>query len=72
MKPMYIVGLSIFIFGLAFLLRNLGVVYFPGSFWSLFYPLIIVGFGLVIIFVTHEGKKLLNKIKRIISGEEEK
>lgn len=59
----YVSGVIIVIFGLAFLLRNLGVIYFPGSFWSLFYPLVIVGFGLVIICITHEGRKLLKKLK---------
>ena len=64
---MYISGLIVVVFGLAFLLRNLGVIYFPGSFWSLFYPLIIVGFGLVVICITHEGRKLLKKIKELIN-----
>ena len=68
---MYIAGVTILLFGLAFLLRNLGIIYFPGSFWSLFYPLIIVGFGLIIICITHEGRKLLKKIKRIFSTDSE-
>lgn len=67
---MYISGLIIVVFGLAFLLRNLGIVYFPGSFWSLFYPLVIVGFGLIIICVTHEGRKLLRKLKQIFKSSE--
>jgi len=67
---MYVLGITIFVFGLAFLLRNLGVIYFPGSFWSLFYPLIIVGFGLIIICITHEGRKLLKKIKQIFNSSE--
>jgi drug/metabolite transporter (DMT)-like permease len=67
---MYILGLGIVIFGLAFLLRNLGVIYFPGSFWSLFYPLIIVGLGLAVICVTHEGRKLLKKLKNIFRDKE--
>ncbi len=60
---MVIAGVAIFIFGLVFLLRNLGVLNFPGSFWSLFYPLLIMGFGFVILLVTYEGRKLLKKIK---------
>jgi len=60
---MYVLSITIFVFGLAFLLRNLGVIYFPGSFWSLFYPLLIVGFGLIIVCITHEGRKLFKKIK---------
>ena len=67
---MYIGGLVILFFGLAFLLRNLGIIYFPGSFWSLFYPLIIIGFGAVLICVTYEGRKLLKKIKSIFSSGE--
>ncbi len=66
---MYIGGLFIVLFGLAFLLRNLGIIYFPGSFWGLFYPLVIVGFGLAIICVTHEGRKLLKKIKNIFGDK---
>ena len=69
---MMIFGVSIFIFGLIFLLRNLGVIGFPGSFWSLFYPLVIMAVGFVILFVTHEGRKLLKKIKRIFLSEDEK
>lgn len=69
---MYIVGIAIVVFGLAFLLRTLGLVYFPGSFWSLFWPFVVIGFGLVIICVTHEGRKLLKKIKEIFSSSEEK
>ena len=60
---MYIFGVFIFVFGLAFLLRNLGIIYFPGSFWSLFYPLVIIAVGGVIIGVTYEGRKLLKKVK---------
>lgn len=64
---MYIFGIAIFIFGLAFLLRNLGVLYFPGSFWSIFYPLVIIIVGLTIVCVTYEGKKLLKKIKELLT-----
>jgi len=59
----YVSGLIIVVFGLAFLLRNLGVIDFPGSFWSLFYPLVIIALGLVIVGVTYEGRKFLKKIK---------
>ena len=67
---MIIIGVSIFIFGLVFLLRNLGVLDFSGSFWSLFYPLLIMGIGFVILSITYEGRKLLKKIKAIFSTEE--
>ena len=60
---MYIFGVAIFLFGLAFLLRNLGIIYFPGSFWSLFYPLVILAIGAVVIGITYEGRKLLKRIK---------
>ena len=60
---MYIFGIFVVVFGLAFLLRNLGILYFPGSFWSLFWPLVVIGLGVVVICVTHEGRKLLKKIK---------
>lgn len=60
---MYIFGLIIVIFGLAFLLRNLGILYFPGSFWSLFYPAVIIGIGVIVVCITHEGRKFLKKIK---------
>lgn len=67
---MYIVGLVIFVFGLVFLLRNVGVLDFAGSFWSIFYPLLIMGVGFVIVGVTYEGKKLLKKIKELFSNED--
>ena len=69
---MYIIGIVIFVFGLVFLLRNVGVLDFAGSFWSVFYPLVIMGVGFIILGVTYEGKKLLNKIKKIFSSEEDK
>lgn len=69
---MYIFGLAIVVFGLAFLLRNLGFLDFAASFWYVFYPLIIIGFGLILICVTHEGRKLLRKIKDLLSfGDKE-
>jgi len=67
-----IFGIAILVFGLAFLLRNLGLLHFPGSFWSLFYPLVIVVVGLVVIFVTHEGRKLLKRLKKFFSGEDDR
>ncbi|OGM97059.1 MAG: hypothetical protein A3B86_02915 [Candidatus Yanofskybacteria bacterium RIFCSPHIGHO2_02_FULL_38_22b] len=60
---MYIFGVFVVIFGLAFLLRNLGILYFPGSFWSLFYPIVIIGLGVAVVCITHEGRKLLKKIR---------
>ncbi|OGM99801.1 MAG: hypothetical protein A3B91_02100 [Candidatus Yanofskybacteria bacterium RIFCSPHIGHO2_02_FULL_41_29] len=69
---MMIFGIAILVFGLAFLLRNLGLLHFPGSFWSLFYPLVIVVVGLVVIFVTHEGRKLLKRLKKFFSGEDDR
>ncbi|MDP3792527.1 MAG: DUF5668 domain-containing protein [bacterium] len=60
---MYIFGLIIVIFGLAFLLRNLGLLEFAASFWSVFYPAVIIAFGLIILFLTHEGRKLFKKLK---------
>lgn len=65
---MYIAGLFVVLFGVAFFLRNLGVIYFPGSFWGLFWPLVVVGLGLAIICVTHEGRKLLRKIKDLFKA----
>ena len=69
---MYISGLIVIVFGLAFLLRNLGIIYFPGSFWSIFYPLVIIFVGLILVCVTYEGRKLLKKIKSIFSSSEDK
>ena len=69
---MYILGIIIAVFGLAFLLRNLGVLNFEGSFWSLFYPLIIIAIGTAIVAVTYEGRKLLKKIKGIFSSSGDK
>jgi len=68
-NKMYVTGLFILLFGLAFFLRNLGVLYFPGSFWSLFYPLVIVSFGVALICVTHKGRQLLKRIKEIFSAK---
>lgn len=69
---MYILGVAIVIFGLAFLLRNLGLLSFVASFWSVFYPIVIITFGVVILCITHEGRKLLKRLKRLFSGEEDK
>lgn len=67
---MYILGITILVFGLVFLLRNLGLLTFTASFWSLFYPLVIISVGLVVIFITHEGRKLIRKIKQIFKSDE--
>lgn len=67
---MYFVGIAIFIFGLAFLLRNLGFLNFDASFWSVFYPLVIIVFGVAIIAITHEGRKLLKKLKQIFNSRD--
>lgn len=67
---MYIFGIIIVFFGLTFLLRNLGFLNFTASFWSIFYPLIIIIFGSVIVFVTHEGKKILKRIKKLFLDED--
>jgi hypothetical protein len=64
---MYIAGIAIFIFGLAFFLRNLGVISFPGSFWSLFWPLVVIGFGIGLICLTHAGRQLIKKLKEAFS-----
>ena len=69
---MYIIGIVVFVFGLIFLLRNVGLLEFAGSFWSIFYPLVIMGVGFIIVGVTYEGKKILNKIKKIFSSVEDK
>lgn len=69
---MYIFGIAVLIFGLAFLLRNLGLLSFSASFWSVFYPVIIISVGLVVICITHEGRKLLKRLKKIFSGEDDK
>ena len=67
---MYLLGVSILIFGLAFLLRNLGVLTFSASFWSVFYPVVIIAFGIGILCITHEGRKLLKRFKKLFLGEE--
>jgi len=67
---MYISGIIIVLFGLAFLLRNLGFLEFSASFWSVFYPVLIIVIGLVIVMVTHEGRKLFKKIKEFLRWTE--
>lgn len=67
---MYILGIAIVVFGLAFLLRNLGLLSFVASFWSVFYPVIIIAFGVAILCITHEGRKFLRRIKNLFSREE--
>lgn len=69
MKRVYILGVTIFVFGLIFLLRNLGLLTFTASFWSLFYPVVIISVGLVVIFITHEGRKLVMKIRQIFKSD---
>jgi tellurite resistance protein TehA-like permease len=65
---MYIFGIIIVVFGLAFLLRNLGFLNFDASFWAVFYPVVIMGLGAAIICVTHEGRKLLKKLKDLFKS----
>ena len=67
---MYILGLAIFLLGLAFFLRNLGVLSFAASFWYVFYPLIIMLFGLGILAATYEGRKVLKRLKKLFSKED--
>jgi len=69
---MYMFGLIIVVLGLAFLLRNLGFLAFAASFWSVFYPLVIVLIGLGVVCATYEGRKLLKKIKSIFSSSEDR
>lgn len=69
---MYIFGILIVVFGLAFLLRNLGFLNFAASFWSVFYPVIIIVFGLIIVCVTHEGRKILRHLKNLFKGDSDK
>ena len=65
-----LIGVAIFILGLAFLLRNLGFLHFPASFWSVFYPLVIMVVGFIILAVTYEGRKLLKRLKKLLSKED--
>ena len=69
---MYIAGLAILLFGLVFLLRNLGLLHFPASFWSVFYPLVIMGMGFSILLVTYEGRKFLKRLRKLLSGKDDK
>jgi len=67
---MYILGLGILLFGLAFLLRNLGFLSFDANFWSVFYPIVIIVIGSGLILITHEGRKLIKHIKNLLKGGE--
>ena len=68
-----VIGIIILVLGTAFLLRNLGVISFDAGFWSVFYPLMIMGVGFIILLATYEGRKFLKKIKKMFStGEEDK
>lgn len=46
-----IVGLFLLIMGVVYLLNNLGVIHLAASFWSIFWPtvLIVVGFYLLVL-----------------------
>ena len=65
-----LIGVAIFVLGLAFLLRNLGLLHFPANFWSVFYPLVIMMVGFIILYITHEGRVLLKRVKKLLSKEE--
>ena len=64
---MYVAGVIVVLFGLAFLLRNLGFLNFNASFWAVFYPLVIIGFGVALLCITQEGRKLIKKLKDLFS-----
>lgn len=66
---MYVFGLAILLLGLAFLLRNLGLLSFAASFWSVFYPLVIILVGLGVLGATYEGRKFLKRLKELFGKE---
>ena len=54
-----IVGIFLLFFGLLFLLRNLGLIMFPISFWGLFWPLVLIIVGLEMLL----GNRRIRKYK---------
>ncbi|HLE17752.1 MAG TPA: DUF5668 domain-containing protein [Syntrophales bacterium] len=65
-----ILGIFIIIFGLVLLLRNLGLITLPISFWSLFSPLFLIVIGIYVIIAVKKGKEYWDQaIKKFIKGK---
>lgn len=66
-----ILGIFIIVLGLALLLRNLGLMAFPASFWSLFFPLFLIVIGIYIIIAVKKGKEYWDRaIEKFAKGKE--
>jgi hypothetical protein len=66
-----ILGIFIIVFGLVLLLRNLGLISLPISFWSLFFPLFLIVGGIYIIIAVKKGKEYWDRaIEKFAKGKE--
>jgi uncharacterized membrane protein len=58
------------VLGLVLLLRNLGLITLPISFWSLFFPLFLMVIGIYVIMAVKKGKEYWDQaIKKFIKGK---
>ncbi len=65
-----ILGIFIVVFGLVLLLRNLGLITLPISFWSLFFPLFLMMIGIYVIMAVKKGREYWDQaIKKFIKGK---
>ena len=68
-----ILGIFIIVMGLVLLLRNLGLIALPASFWSIFFPLFLVVSGIYIIIAVKKGKAYWDQaIKKFFTGKKNK
>lgn len=66
-----ILGIFIIVLGFVLLLRNLGLITLPTSFWSLFLPLFLMVIGIYIIIAVKKGKEYWDRaIEKFAKGKE--
>lgn len=55
-----ILGIFLILIGVVYLLKNLGFIVLPASFWSLLYPLLLVVIGIYLVIGARKGKHYLD------------
>ena len=65
-------GIVIVALGTLFLLRNLGVIEFDAGFWSVLYPLILIGIGISLIYAAREWRRYVQWFRKIFGIDKKK
>ena len=66
-----LLGIFLVILGAMFLLKNLGLIALPVSFWSLVWPILILLIGIHIIIGVRRGKRYKEWFTRRWSGRDD-